>query len=176
MIARAMNTRPDERFAFRQLARHGACVVRSLQADRLPRLADLAPPLGAMTAELHFFADADGRTWVSGTASVRVRATCQRCLESDGQAVNVDFRVCVVTDPALATRLAGQCDVLMAGSDSLTVAEVVEDELILSLPERLCVQEPCPRAPAMAYPADTGAAAEVADSPFHALSILKQKV
>lgn len=173
MMAPAMNTRPDERLPYLELARQGARVVRSVQPAELTRLNDIAPGRGALQVEMAFHRDQDGRPWVSGSARVVLAPTCQRCLEQFDYDMEAGFSLCIVRNPELASTLAEEVDVLMADDDSVTIADVVEDELILSLPERLCTQTPCPYAPALVYPA--GAEEESRDNPFSVLSVLKQR-
>lgn len=176
-----MDTRPDERLAYPDLARQGAEVKRLLEPDQLPRLCRLAPPQGPVDVEMRFSLAADGRPRVQGHAQAMVAAECQRCLETLTRPLRVAFDVCIVTDPELASELAAGADVLLAEGGSISVTEVVEDELILSLPERLCESEPCPLSPTLAYPADGEAAADGADdkpahkdNPFDVLAELKR--
>lgn len=170
-----MNTRPDERLPFRELARQGARLARTLTADAMPRVARLAPGRGELQAQLAFSLDSAGRPWVQGEVSGVVRATCQRCLEQFDHALQTGFELCIVSDAALASELAERVDVLAAAdADSVSIAEVVEDELILALPEQLCTREPCPYAPALSYPAAQAAGEEADDKPFQVLEVLKK--
>jgi len=182
-----MNTRPDEQLPYQDLAGQGARVVRSVQADGLVRLAELAPGRGTMHVDMAFSRGSDGRPRVSGTAELAVDATCQRCLEVLERPLRVSFDLCIVQDPMIASELAHELDVLVADSDMVTIAEVIEDELILELPERLCIEEPCPYEPASQFPARTGNAdsetgasepgegeAEREDNPFRVLMKLKE--
>ncbi|MFU8814089.1 MAG: YceD family protein [Pseudomonadales bacterium] len=169
-----MNTRPEERLPYLELARQGARVVRSVQADAFARLADIAPAKGVMQVEMNFSLDENGRARAVGSAEVVVNATCQRCLEQLERPMRVTFDLCIVEDAELASELARSEDVLAADSESVTVAQVVEDELILALPERLCVEEPCPLAPALSYPAAEADEAEPDENPFSVLSLLKR--
>lgn len=171
--AGAMNTRPEERLPYLDLARQGARVSRSLPAEQLPRLADVAPGHGALQVELTFTLDAEGRAWVSGSAALTVQATCQRCLEEFQHGMQVALELCIVTDPGLASELAGEADVLAADGDSVSIAEVVEDEVILSLPERLCREDPCEYAPKLWFPAPDAPEPEREENPFDVLSVLK---
>jgi uncharacterized protein len=169
-----MNTRPDERLPYLALARQGARVVRTVQAGELKRLAEIAPGRGALQVEISFELDPEGRPWVAGAAQLMLAATCQRCLEVFDHELRTEFALCIVRDADLAQALANDVDVLVANGDAVTIADVVEDEIILSLPERLCTQTPCPHAPALDYPAD--AAGEPAeDNPFRVLSVLKRQ-
>ena len=173
MMAPAMNTRPDERLPYLELARQGARVERSVQAARLTRLADIAPAEGPLHVEMSFHLDEQRRPWVTGSCDVVLAATCQRCLEQFDHRMKVDFELCIVTDPDLASALADEVDVLLAEGDAVGIADIVEDELILSLPERLCTESPCPYVPALEYPAEGGEAPR--ENPFQVLSVLKQR-
>ena len=174
MMAPAMNTRPDERLPYLELAKQGARVVRSVQAEAFTRLAELAPGRGTMQVEMHFSLDQDGRARAAGFVEGVVNATCQRCLEQLERPMRATFDLCIVEDAELASELARSADVLAADSDTVTVAQVVEDELILGLPERLCIEEPCPLAPALSYPAVEAEETEPDENPFSVLSVLKR--
>lgn len=169
-----MNTRPDERLPYRELARQGARVVRSVPADCLGRLSAIAPGRSELRVDMTFSLDQDNRPWVTGSAEVVAYATCQRCLEQFDSALRAGFELCIVKDPQLASALAGEADVLVADTDSVTIADVVEDELILALPDRLCVEDPCPHAPELSYPAPDAPEPEPEDNPFSVLSELKR--
>jgi uncharacterized metal-binding protein YceD (DUF177 family) len=47
----------------------------------------------------------------------------------------------------------GELDILVADGLEVSLADLVEDEILLGLPERLCPTEPCENAPEMHYPA-----------------------
>jgi uncharacterized protein len=174
MMAPAMSTRSDERLQYLELARQGARVERLVQADGFVRLAEIAPVRDAVHVDLSFAIRGDGRVWVSGAAEATLNAECQRCLERLDHLLRVSFDLCIVRDPELASELASAVDVLGADGDSLSIAQIVEDELILGLPERLCIEEPCPLAPSLSYPAESGEKAASDDNPFRVLSELKR--
>jgi uncharacterized protein len=174
MMAPAMNTRPDERLPYHELARQGARLVRQVAAGELERLAEVAPGEGELRTELNFRLDDESRAWVSGMVAVTVRATCQRCLAEFDYDLAAQFDLCIVDDQDQASRLGADVDVLVAGADSVTVAEVVEDEVILGVPERLCRTEPCEHAPAFQYPAPAAESeSEERRNPFEVLATLK---
>jgi uncharacterized protein len=174
MMAPAMKTRADERLPYLELAKQGARVVRSVQPDGLTRLAEVAPGREVIETEMTFSIGDDGRVWVAGVVAGVLNATCQRCLEKLDRPLRATFDLCIVSDPALASRIASEADVLVAEGDAVTIAQIVEDELILGLPERLCVEDPCPVAPAFEYPAAEAEDTEPRDNPFSVLSQLKR--
>jgi uncharacterized protein len=174
MMAPAMTTPSDERLAYASLARQGARVERQLPLDALPRVAELASARGPVVVTLEFRLEGAGRPWVSGHAEQRVEATCQRCLERFERRLNVDFDLCIVREEADARAIAEAADVLVVEGETVSIAEIVEDELLLGLPERLCEREPCPHAPALVFPAPGAEQTEAAESPFSVLSKLKR--
>jgi uncharacterized protein len=167
-----MKTRPDEALAYHELARQGAQLVRTIPAADLARLAEVAPGQGDARVALRFRRDDDGRPWVSGSVAVAVQATCQRCLVAFEHDLEAPFELCIVGDPEQASTLAASADVLVASGDVVTIADVVEDELLLGIPERLCRADPCEHAPATRYPQD-GDADQARRNPFEILSALK---
>lgn len=169
-----MDTGPDERLPYLELARQGARVERRLPADLLPRLAEIAPGLGELRLELSFSLDGDGRPWVSGSATLSVQATCHRCLGDFEHPMRVPLKLCIVVEQALASELADTVDVLVAEGEFVSLGEVVEDEIILRLPERLCTEEPCAHAPPTRFPAPDAAEPQREDNPFAVLSELKK--
>lgn len=174
MMAPAMTTRSDERLPYRELAKQGARVERSVQAGGLVRLEEIAPCRSPIQVEVTFTIGDDGRVWACGSAEAVLNAECQRCMERLDRPLRVTFDVCIVSDPEVASEVAGRADVVLADGDTVTIAQIVEDELILGLPERLCVEEPCPLAPALSYPVDGGDRAAADDNPFRVLSVLKR--
>jgi len=176
MIAPAMTTPADERIAYATLARQGARVERDLQADALSRLAQVAPGVSAAAVVLDFRLDESGRPWVHGRVEQTVAATCQRCLELLERRIAVAFDLCIVREGSAASELAEQADLLVVDADTVSIADIVEDELLLGLPDRLCQEEPCGLAPALSYPAteqEAVDAAAAASGPFSVLAQLK---
>ena len=181
MIAPAMNTRPDERLSYLDLARQGARVERRLAPEELPRLSSIARVLQPVDVVLEFARDELGRARVTGRVETRVQATCQRCLQDVERTIGARLALLVVSEHE-ARQLGGELDVHTVEGGSVSCAGLVEDELILALPERLCRDEPCAFAPALSYPAtDTGKARETAgdgnlkENPFSVLAALKDK-
>ncbi len=122
-------------------------------------------------AELDFEFDAGGRLRVSGTCRVTAAVCCSRCLETAPVAVvaAVDYRV--VASEAEAQALTPAVDTVVGDIEAMPATALVEDDLLLSMPEIACrEQDSCPRAPAAL---ETGADAGQSASPFAALKALK---
>lgn len=172
MMAPLMKPRPDERLSYRDLARQNARIAQQLPARALPRLAELEPEMAGVRVEVTFLLDHELRPWVEGSAELFGRLSCKRCFDRFERTLTATFRLCIVIDPALASELGEEVDVLVAETDQVTLAEVVEDELLLALPERLCLTDPCEFAPAFSYPAAEAVVEEPADNPFSVLAAL----
>lgn len=181
MIAAAMNTRPDERLSFLELARQEARVERRLAPEALTRLSSIAHVLQPVDVELTFARDETGRVRVTGSVQALVRASCQRCLEDLERSISAQFELVLVSEHE-ARELAGGMDVHTVEGPSLSCEELVEDELILALPDRLCREEPCEHAPRLFYPAavpgerqETAGDGDTKENPFSVLAALKDQ-
>jgi len=176
MMAPAMTTLTEERLAYANLARQGARVQRRLPAAMLPRLAEIAPGVGEVEVDLAFRMDGSGRPWVNGWAAQVVDVACQRCLERAEVRLAVQFELCIVQGDEATRELPEGVDLLVADGETVSIVDIVEDELLLGLPERLCREEPCAHAPALSYPPameDVAEAVAPADGPFSVLAKLK---
>ena len=172
MIAPAMKTRQDEPFPYRELARRRAEISRQLEPSSLPRWGELAEAGWSVRADLRFSFDDDGLAWVHGEVTAQAGLLCQRCLDVVPTGFSAALALCLVADDQRAAELAQACDVVVVKGDEIAIADIIEDELLLGIPEQLCVEEPCERLPALSYPAPEIAAEEPA-SPFAVLGTLK---
>lgn len=159
----------DERLPLANLAARRAVVERFVDSRDLPRFRRLCKPGGDVRARLSF-GSGDRGIRIEGMLRVPVRMDCHRCLESVPVELHTDFAVFAAMNEADASRLGATGDVLELTSDEPTLAEVIEDELILALPQRPCAKRNCEKAPPLAYPPD----GEGEDKPFGALAALKK--
>jgi len=175
MIARAMDPAPAEALRYADLARRGLRISRSLDVDQLRRLKAAVAMLGPVAVELAFEQDEAGRCHVRGQVNARVDTQCLRCAEVLPVRLEASIDCRVVDSETVADELAEGCDVVVAASNTVDLATLVEDELLLSLPESLCETEPCGRAPELYYPAAPAALPPEgrAAHPFAALEALK---
>lgn len=170
-----MDSPSEERLAFAALARQAVRLERQMAPELLPRLQALVRSSSPARVTLTFRLDERGRSWVAGSAQQSVVVSCQGCLDDFEHDLSVEFDLLILTEGPDVHALADVHDVLIVSGDGVTVPEIVEDELMLALPERLCVEEPCPQLPALAFPAasSTETKDDVARSPFHILAALK---
>ncbi|MCZ6711692.1 MAG: YceD family protein [Gammaproteobacteria bacterium] len=152
MIAPAMKTRQDEALRYAELARQGARVERSLVRDDLPRWSQFVHGEATVKVTFEFYRDGDGLSWVKGEFEVGAAMLCTRCSEVLEHAFTGQVELCIVATEVQASELASGYDVLVAPRDLVVVAEIVEDELLLAVPERLCVADPCERMLPHRYP------------------------
>ena len=124
---------------------------------------------GDLVTTLHFTLDDHGRCIVTGEVAGPVRLHCQGCALDMAHELRGELRTVLVRTDDEAKALMPASDVLVVEHDSLSLVELLEDELILDLPEVVCGRfESCPHRPRLQY----GAAEDVAKSPFSALAKL----
>jgi len=177
-----MNTRPQEALSFRDLARQQARISRQISLDQLPRVNPLTDGEsgGPLDVTMTFSHDPDGLVRVQGEVNGRLALTCFGCAETLDHELALNFDCVIAVSDGLADQLVREVregDVLVADGTDITLAEIVEDEILLGLPERLCRTDPCERALDLSYPA-AGVAVEnleqqATDSPFRILAELK---
>ncbi len=106
---------------------------------------------------------------MEGQLAAQLRLQCHRCLAPVSVALRTDFTVVIVRDGNEADRLGRKLAVLQVAREEATLGELIEDELILSLPQRPCTDAACPQAPPLAFPAD---GPQSAHRPLQALGLL----
>lgn len=129
-----MSGLPDQIQPLR-LARTGAKLSGALEPGRCRRLSEMlggpGEGLDSVQVDLAFSGGEARRAVIEGRISARLRITCQRCLQA--MALDLDAR------PALAVgewREAPEgFDLLAPSGDNLVLAELVEDELLIALPD-----------------------------------------
>jgi len=108
--------------------------------DRLRKA--LLAPFADVEVELSFSMMGKGLPVITGTLSTQVLAECQRCLTPVELLVNSDVHLQVVVDDAAANHISDQWEPLVFGGDGqLSLAQIVEDELLVNLPA-ICLHEP----------------------------------
>ena len=159
----------DERLQLSKLARRRASLEREVAAEGLVRFAALCRQSSAIRIHLRFRLDAKGRTQMDGRLAAEVNVQCHRCLVPASARLRSDFSVVIVRDGDEADHLGRRFAVLQVAGEEASLGELIEDELILSLPQRPCTDAACPQAPPRTFPAD---APQLAHKPFQALGLL----
>jgi uncharacterized protein len=139
---------PETRFDAFKLARHAGTMAGSLDARRLPNLADTLAP-GDDPVPIAW--SIEGRTGAHGRPSLGIDIAgsaplvCQRCLGRLDWPVDQATEVLLAADGRELAALddASEDEVILADGP-LDAAELVEDELVLTLPFAPMHAGPCP--------------------------------
>ncbi|MET0518799.1 MAG: DUF177 domain-containing protein [Burkholderiaceae bacterium] len=164
-------------------AQDGAALQGEWAAASLPRLADAAAPdapardwpavQGSLSGERREPRGAEAQTWLHLRAQATVRLTCQRCLQAVQEQVDVSRSFHFVRDEELAASLdVDSEDDVLAMTRHLDGRELVEDELLLSLP-LVPRHDICPQP--LPVKAEAEPEIEERPNPFAALAALKAK-
>ena len=180
-MAPAMSTRPESyRVSPYELARKQAGWTGKIPIDRFARLSQIVKGTEWVEIELEFCLDEDKRPLLYGQVKTIAELPCQRCLQGVGVDLSASIDSRLVRSELEAQRVnpeSGETrDIMIVPEDEVRVADLVEDDLLLSIPEQICPdQKFCSNAPAMEYPAAAISAGDqpVLDNPFKVLEKLK---
>jgi uncharacterized protein len=107
-----------------------------VRLDELPRLADaLVSTQGEARFSLEFYRDEKKRARVRGHVETALQLQCQRCLEPLQLDVDTQMELAVIEVPEEAELLTAECDPVWVEDGRLRLLDLVEDELILSIPQ-----------------------------------------
>ncbi|WP_290790219.1 YceD family protein [Halomonas sp.] len=158
--------------------------ARSERLEGLMALADFArlaeevgPQSGDLRVSLDFAIDAQGRRVIRGRLEADLQLPCRRCLTPMAQHVESEFLLGMVTSDDLAAELPSTHEPVLVENEQLNLLTVVEDELILSLPQVVYHEEAdCEVSrDQLTSGEDAAASREPAASPFDVLKHLKGK-
>ena len=151
----------------------------SLSVHLLPRAVEvLADSKGSVSVKLVFDRDEQNLRVLRGALDAHVVLECQRCLEAVEKDIHSDFALGMVMSDEQAKHLPKHYEPLLVGEEKLDLLEVIEEELILSLP-MFAYHEACD-AGGDSKQSDPGLKADSEDAekrpnPFSVLSGLKVK-
>ncbi len=165
------------------LAARGRTLEGCLPISSLPRLLPLLATdeaglsqQGDVDYRLEFGVDEGGTPRVTGSVKATLPLTCQRCMETMGFSVSTRTRLGIVSSRAAAQQLPECYDPLLVLDDEITVASIIEDELILALPQvAMHDNEKCPQGTAFLNNGEgqEGVTTVRRENPFAVLSQLK---
>ncbi len=140
--------------------------------SRLPRLCELlVTPRGNVQVRLEF-GDSVGYAGLKGTVSARLEQECQRCLQPVTTEISSHFRFAFIHDEAEEAQIPDEFEAYLIEGEEQSLIDLLEDELLLSLPMVSMHREPCSefmREQALARQAE-----KEATHPFAALKALKK--
>lgn len=101
----------------------------------MPRLAEmLVDTEGRVKVALEFDRDPQRLRILKGALNATVNLVCQRCLQPVAQVIESEFTLGIVFNDEQAQNLPRSYEPLLVEDEKLVVLDVVEEELILSLP------------------------------------------
>ncbi|MFA7094932.1 MAG: YceD family protein [Gammaproteobacteria bacterium] len=175
-----MSERLTQRVDPFRLAEQGRQLRGSVAITGLRRLVPLLRScVGAVEVELGFGIDAERVSFMQGRIVGELDITCQRCLGSMTLSVDFEFLLGMVRSEAEGDRLPSRYEPLLVESALISLADVVEDELILALPiiarhaDTESCMTPVPGSAAAGQGDDDVSAAK--ENPFAVLSKLKKE-
>ncbi len=118
------------RFADNEISLEGVIPIKDMER--------LSPSLGSDTGQVKvsvaFGVDEQGTRFMRGHYSAHVVLQCQRCMEPFEEKVSGSLLLGMVTTEDAMNELPKNYDVIVVKDGSLSIQDVIEDELILSLP------------------------------------------
>ena len=129
--------RPPERLAPHKFASQNAVISGVWPLAHFDRLLpSLASDSGEVKCELRGELDGMRRPLLIAHVQADLQLQCQTCMQPMSFQVDHDFSLCVVKDDDEADELGEDVDPLIVGDDveDISLREMFEDELILSLP------------------------------------------
>lgn len=110
--------------------------------ENFRRLAQEAgPQQGDCRVQLDFGIDMQGRRIIEGWLEADVMLPCRRCLEAMPVRIESRFLLGLVTNDTLAAELPSSHEPVLVENEQLNLLTVLEDELILSLPQVIYHEE-----------------------------------
>ncbi len=161
-----------------RLADGEADIDFSVELAELPRLRSrLASVDGTVRGHVHFMRElgfAVAELSMTGSAVLQ----CQRCMEKMERPVAADSRVALIPIESDISRVPEDLEPMLAPGGRISIPEIVEEELMLSLPIVPLHENPaeCADSPAAASVAEEDEAPVTTQKPFEQLQeLLKRK-
>ena len=118
-----------------RLARRGESLAGSVAFAQMPRLAEmLCEGTNRADFSLRFGRDDGGRACVLGHVDAKLTVLCERCLEPVEITVARQVHLALVRGDDEVAALDATYDPLLVGDDPISLTGMVEDELILAMP------------------------------------------
>ena len=160
-----------------RLSRGAAALDFDVELAQLPRLSSRVELTGGAVRGTVRFGRASGRAVADVTLEGAARMTCQRCMQPMTLPLSGHVKVALLANAAEASTLEDALEPMLAPEGRISVAELIEEEVLLSLPIVPMHEEggqcPSPGAHSAASDAPTDA---VTQRPFARLGeLLNQK-
>ncbi len=128
----------------RKFAQHGVSLEGVIPASELPRIIEATENSdGEIQVKLEFTLSEERKKVVIGHASADLALVCQRCLEPVTVPVESNISLAIVWDEEAAKVLPERFDPWITGEGMADLYDMIEEELLLSLPAVAYHAEPC---------------------------------
>lgn len=129
---------------------------------------------GEVSVACRIYRDTQGLIVLQGKLATSMQLVCQRCLEPVAVTVDADIQLRLLRNEEQAERLADDADYLLQDEEGrIALADVLEDELILSLP-LVALHDDCePQAVNVVDDESAEVETPVRENPFQVLAGLK---
>lgn len=118
-----------------RLAQQGRTFAGRIPVSRLVRLSGLvASDQGEIEVSLDFHKDTRGRHCLKGSVRGTLQLECQRCMKAMKLPIDSRFELILVESDAEADCQGEADEVFIVESTPLLLTDIIEDELMLSLP------------------------------------------
>ena len=116
-------------------AERGKRLSGAIEISELTRLSDmLLDNSGVVEIDVSF--DKEGRlSTIQGEIKANLIVECQSCLKQFVLPISRNFKLGLVSSLEQADRLASDCEPLILENEKISLNELVEDELLLALPD-----------------------------------------
>ena len=161
-----------------KLARQGQKLQGVLGMNSMERLAEaVAEAGGDIQVDLQFGMDEQGTYFARGHLSANVQMICQRCMKPLTLPIDADVTLAFISSDEGARGLPQGYEPYIVMEEPVTLAEIVEEELILALPiVALHDESECePTLEKLQAEADKTGQAGARQNPFAVLSDLKRQ-
>ena len=118
-----------------RLARTDRILQGQLPLSRMARLVESVTTVtGDVEVKLSFLFDERDLPCVRGHIRTEVGLQCQRCMQAMSWPIDHQFELVIVESEAEAEQLGEEIDVLLLDEQLISLSELIEDEILLSLP------------------------------------------
>ena len=129
------------KIALREYARNNRRWEGRIPTSNFERVAsEFTDFASSVLVNIEFSLDENNRIKVSGEATLEAKVTCHRCSVPVGTTIVAEMDATIVRSEDDAREFAQQGDVILVNDTSVSVVELIEDDLMMSVPWRVCEQ------------------------------------
>lgn len=123
----------------RDYARNGRRWEGQVPTSEFVRLTtDLSQYGPSVAVCIDFSIDENSRIHVKGEAQLDGSIDCHRCSAAIRTTIRAEIDAVIVRSDDVARELATDCDVILVSDTAVSVVDLIEDDLIMSIPWRVC--------------------------------------